>query len=60
MLITNTFIKLPPSLHPAVKIIPQGFDMTNDHIKQHVSARGLVITSDIPLVNDVLIKDTRH
>lgn len=57
--VANQFIKLPPSSHLQMVVVPQGFDVADDHIVEHTLMGDLVITSDIPLANDALQKGAK-
>ena len=52
--VANQYIKLPPSAFLKSMVVAQGFDVADDFIVAHVAMGDLVITSDIPLANDVL------
>jgi hypothetical protein len=55
-LIANHYIKIPPS--PFIKFVQvqSGFDIADDEIVQRVQKNDLVITSDIPLADEVITK----
>lgn len=57
--VANHFIKLPPSPHLTMQVVPSGFDAADDRITAQIVAGDLVITSDIPLANDALLKGAR-
>ncbi len=52
--VANSFIKLPPSPYLKNIVVSQGFDVADTFIVDNVQVCDLVITSDIPLANDVL------
>lgn len=52
--VANHFIKLPPSPYLKMVVVSDGFDVADNHIAHHVCMGDLVITSDIPLANDVI------
>lgn len=54
--VANQFIRLPPSAFLKSVVVLQGFDMADNFIVDNVNVGDLVITSDIPLANDVLKK----
>ncbi|MFW1676821.1 YaiI/YqxD family protein [Pontibacter sp. JAM-7] len=55
-LVANQYIKTPPSKFIAsVRVMP-GFDVADNEIVQRVGQDDLVITSDIPLADEVLTK----
>ncbi len=55
-LIANHYIKIPPS--PFIKFVQvqNGFDIADDEIVKRVQKSDLVITSDIPLADEVITK----
>ena len=55
-LIANHYIKTPPS--PFIKFVQvqSGFDIADDEIVKRVQKKDLVITSDIPLADEVITK----
>jgi len=55
-LIANHYIKIPPS--PFIKFVQvqNGFDIADDEIVKRVQKKDLVITSDIPLADEVITK----
>ena len=55
-LVANHYIRVPPS--PFIKFIqvPSGFDIADDEIVKLVEKGDLVITSDIPLADEVIAK----
>ncbi|MDO4441788.1 MAG: YaiI/YqxD family protein [Moraxella sp.] len=57
--VANRFIKLPPSPYLMMQVVAQGFDVADTYIMENVSVGDLVITSDIPLANDVLEKGAK-
>lgn len=57
--VANNFIKLPPSPHLNMVVVSQGFDVADNYIVDNTQAGDLVITSDIPLANDVLEKGAK-
>lgn len=57
--VANSHIKLPPSAYLSSVVVSQGFDKADDFIVAHVSQGDLVITSDIPLANDILERGAR-
>jgi hypothetical protein len=56
VLVTNGGIR--PSANPLVRlvIVPEGPDMADRHIAEHVTAGDIVVTSDIPLAAKILSK----
>lgn len=57
--VANHFIKLPPSAYLTAVVVCQGLDMADNYIADNVLAGDLVISSDIPLANDVLEKGAK-
>lgn len=57
--VANAPLKLKKSPLLTMTVVPHGFDKADDYIADHVEAGDLVITSDIPLANDVLDKQGR-
>ncbi|MGV6859194.1 MAG: YaiI/YqxD family protein [bacterium] len=55
-LVANQFISTPPSPYIRSVQVAQGFDVADNEIVQHCSAGDLVITSDIPLADEVIGK----
>ena len=57
--VANSFIRLPrlPNIH--MQVVAQGFDVADAFIVAHVHPGDLVITSDIPLANDVLARSAQ-
>lgn len=54
--LANHPIRTPPSRYIQFVQVSSGFDVADDEIVKRVSAKDLVITSDIPLANDVITK----
>ena len=52
--VANQPIKLKKSKLLTMTVVPQGFDKADDFIAESCQNGDLVITSDIPLANDVL------
>lgn len=57
--VANRMTKLPPSPFLSYVVVGAGFDVADEYILQIVQPNDLVITSDIPLANDVLEKGAR-
>lgn len=55
-LVANQYIRVPPSRFISSLQVSAGFDSADKEIVQRVSSDDLVITSDIPLANDVVEK----
>ncbi|RUO81229.1 YaiI/YqxD family protein [Idiomarina tyrosinivorans] len=56
VLVANQPLRTPPSKWISALQVSQGFDIADNEIVQRVNAGDLVITSDIPLANDVIEK----
>ncbi len=54
--VANQFIKTPPSKYIATIQVKQGFDVADNEIVLCMSPSDLVITSDIPLADEVITK----
>lgn len=57
--VANQAIQLPKSPYVQMQVVAKGFDVADNHIAQHVQTGDVVITSDIPLANDVLTHGAR-
>ena len=55
-LVANQPIRTPPSRFIKMLQVPQGFDVADNEIVRRVAAGDLVITSDIPLADEVIEK----
>lgn len=55
-LVANQLLRVPPSPYIRALQVPQGFDVADNKIVQAVSAGDLVITADIPLASQVIVK----
>ncbi len=55
-LVANHHIKTPPSRFISFLQVSSGFDVADDEIVKRVSTGDLVITSDIPLADEVITK----
>ena len=56
VLVANQYLKTPPSKYIRAIQVPAGFDVADDEIVRQIQAGDLVITSDIPLANEVIEK----
>lgn len=56
ILVANQAMRVPPSRFITSIQVPQGFDVADDEIVRRVEAGDLVITSDIPLADEVIEK----
>lgn len=54
--VANHVIPLPKRLNISMLQVESGFDVADNEIAKRVEANDLVITSDIPLANDVIEK----
>ncbi|UXZ05480.1 YaiI/YqxD family protein [Moraxella nasicaprae] len=57
--VANKPIKLPPSPYLRMMVVAQGFDVADNFIATQVRMGDLVITSDIPLADEVLAKGAK-
>jgi len=55
-LVANQSIRTPPSRFIKMLQVPQGFDVADNEIVKRVELGDLVITSDIPLADEVITK----
>ena len=55
-LVANHYIRVPPSPFNKFIQVPSGFDIADDEIVKRVEKGDLVITSDIPLADEVIEK----
>jgi uncharacterized protein YaiI (UPF0178 family) len=55
-LIANQYISTPPSAYITAIQVSQGFDVADKEIVKRASENDLVITSDIPLANEIIEK----
>jgi len=55
-LVANQYIRTPPSKFLSSVQVSSGFDVADDEIVKRCSAGDLVITSDIPLADEVIEK----
>ncbi|MDN3653091.1 YaiI/YqxD family protein [Thalassotalea ponticola] len=58
-LVANQYIKTPPSQFIKSIQVSAGFDVADNEIVRRVNANDLVITSDIPLADEVISKDAK-
>lgn len=55
-LVANKLLRVPPSPFIRVVQVPQGFDVADNKIAQEIKPRDLVITADIPLAAQVIVR----
>lgn len=55
-LIANHFFRTPPSKYITLVQVPKGFDVADNEIVKRCSPGDLIITSDIPLADEVVTK----
>ena len=55
-LVSNQFLRTPPSPHIRALQVPSGFDVADREIVRLVEPDDLVVTADIPLAADVVAK----
>lgn len=58
-LVANHAMRVPPSKFISFMQVSSGFDVADDEIAKRVNAGDLVITSDIPLANEVIDKSAQ-
>jgi uncharacterized protein YaiI (UPF0178 family) len=54
--VANHHIRIPPSPYTSFMQVSSGFDVADDEIVKRIEAFDLVITSDIPLADEVIDK----
>jgi uncharacterized protein YaiI (UPF0178 family) len=55
-LVANHYVRIPPSPFISFMQVSSGFDVADDEIVKRLEANDLVITSDIPLADEVIDK----
>ena len=55
-LVANHYLKTPPTPWITSMVVESGFDVADDEIVKRVETADLVITSDIPLADEVITK----
>lgn len=55
-MVSNSWMHLPPSPLIRRQVVPGGLDQADDWIVQHIGARDIAITADIPLASRCLEK----
>jgi len=55
-LVANQYIKIPNSPYITMTQVESGFDVADDYIVAQVQPNDLVITSDIPLADELITK----
>lgn len=55
-LVANKYIKIPNSPYITMTQVESGFDVADDYIVAQVEPNDLVITSDIPLADELITK----
>lgn len=58
-LVANHALTTPPSPYIKTQVVSSGFDVADDEIVKKVLADDLVITSDIPLADEVITKGAK-
>lgn len=56
ILVANQYLKTPSSKYVRALQVPSGFDVADNEIVRQMSEDDLVITSDIPLADEVISK----
>lgn len=54
--VANQYVKLPPSKHAKCLVVEAGFDVADQRIADMVEENDIVITADIPLAHDAIVK----
>ena len=57
VLVANHHIRIPPSSNITFMQVSSGFDVADDEIVKRINTGDLVITSDIPLADEVITKE---
>lgn len=57
VLVSNLYLRVPPSDFISAIQVPGGFDVADDYIVAQVQPGELVITADIPLVKQIIEKN---
>ncbi len=55
-LVANHYFQVPPSPFLKLQQVQQGFDVADNHIVQAIKPNDLLVTSDIPLADEVITK----
>jgi uncharacterized protein YaiI (UPF0178 family) len=58
-LVANHYLKTPPTPWITSMVVESGFDVADDEIVKRVEAGDLVVTSDIPLADEVITKEAQ-
>ncbi|BCE03153.1 YaiI/YqxD family protein [Marinicellulosiphila megalodicopiae] len=58
-LVANQYINIPKSHFIKMTQVESGFDVADDFIVEHVQPNDLVITSDIPLADELITKGAK-
>ena len=56
ILVANNFLRTPPSKYIQFKQVDKGFDVADNAIVEWCESDDLVITSDIPLADEIIAK----
>ena len=56
ILVANQFLRTPPSKYVSFKQVDKGFDVADNAIVEWCQPNDLVITSDIPLADEIITK----
>ena len=56
ILVANNFLRTPPSKYIQFKQVDKGFDVADNAIVEWCKSDDLVITSDIPLADEIIAK----
>jgi uncharacterized protein YaiI (UPF0178 family) len=58
-LVANSWMRIPNETWLKLQVVAEGFDAADDWIVEHVQARDIVITADIPLASRCLKQGAR-
>lgn len=56
ILVANQAVRVPGHAYVRAVQVPQGFDIADNYIVQHIAAGELVVTADIPLAAEAMAK----
>lgn len=56
VLVANQLLRVPPSPYIRALQVPAGFDVADNHIAQQAQPGDIVVTADIPLAAQVVVK----
>ncbi len=59
VLVSNLYLRVPPSEFIKTVQVPEGFDVADEYIVENIQDGDLVITADIPLASNVVDKNAQ-